>query len=139
MATPVATHATRPGDHEHLRRTVRGDARDEAILETLTGMYEAGELRCAEGRLRISPLLDTSEIRLRGPSAWDYSVRFPDAQLVDLIDQSRVPVSEELVRVLLCLLYHHHDRYPWVTKERPERYRRSVAEPSHHFPPDERA
>ena len=117
---------------------MRGDARDEAILETLTGMYEAGELRCAEGRLRISPLLDTSEIRLRGPSAWDYSVRFPDAQLVDLIDQSRVPVSEELVRVLLCLLYHHHERYPWVTKERPERYRRGVAEPSHHFPPDER-
>lgn len=118
---------------------MRGDARDEAILETLTGMYEAGELRCAEGRLRISPLLDTSEIRVRGPSAWDYSVRFPDARLVDLIDQSRVPVSEELVRVLLCLLYHHHERYPWVTKERPERYRRGVTEQSHHLPPDERA
>jgi hypothetical protein len=117
---------------------VRGDARDEAILETLTAMYEAGELRCAEGRLRISPLLDTSEIRVRGPSAWDYSVRFADARLVDLIDQSRVPVSEELVRVLLCLLYHHHERYPWVTKERPEHYRRGEAEPITHVPPEER-
>lgn len=117
---------------------MRGDARDEAILETLTGMYEVGELRCAEGRLRISPLLDTSEIRVRGPSAWDYSVRFPDTRLVDLIDQSRVPVSEELVRVLLCLLYHHHERYPWVTKERPERYRSRGTESSHHLPPDER-
>lgn len=97
---------------------MRGDARDEAILETLTGMYNTGELRCAEGRLRISPIFDTDEIRLRGPSAWDYTVRFPDARLSDLIDQSRVPVSEELVRVVLCLIYHHHERYAWATKER---------------------
>ena len=113
------------------------DARDEAILETLTGMYIAGELRCAEGRLRISPLLETSEIRLRGPSAWDYSVRFADARLGELINQSRVPVSEELVRVMLCLLYHHHERYPWVTKERPERYREGADEPTIHRPPND--
>jgi hypothetical protein len=119
-------------------RTVRGDARDEAILETLTCMYGTGELRCAEGRLRISPLLDTSEIRLRGPSASDYSVRFADARLVELIDQSRVPVSEELVRVLLCLIYHHHERYAWVTRERGERYRERAEEPTERPPPDER-
>jgi hypothetical protein len=119
-------------------RTVRDDARDEALLETLTCLYEAGELRCAEGRLRISPLLDTSEIRLRGPSAWDYSVRFADARLVDLIDQSRLPVSDELVRVLLCLIYHHHERYAWVTKERAERYGGGAAEQGKHLPPDER-
>ena len=105
------------------RRSVRGDARDEAILETLTGLYNTGELRCAEGRLRISPLFDTDEIRLRGPSALHYSVRFADDRLRDLINQSRVPVSEELVRVLLCLIYHHPDQYPWVIRERPERYR----------------
>lgn len=119
-------------------RTARSDARDEAILETLTGMYTTGELRCAEGRLRITPLVDTSEIRLRGPSAWDYSVRFDDARLVDLIDQSRVPVSEELVRMLLCLIYHHHAQYPWATKERAERYRGTPHESVRDFPPDER-
>lgn len=101
---------------------MRGDTRDEAILETLTGLYTTGELRCAEGRLRISPIVDTDEIRLRGPSARDYSVRFPDAQLRDLIEQSRVPVSEELVRMLLCLIYHHPELYAWVTRERPERF-----------------
>ena len=101
---------------------MRGDARDEAILETLTGLYNTGELRCAEGRLRISPLFDTDEIRLRGPSARDYSVRFADTQLRDLIEQSRVPISEELVRMLLCLVYHHPEQYAWVTKERPERF-----------------
>jgi hypothetical protein len=97
---------------------VKGEARDEAILEVLTALYNTGEVRCAEGALRISPILDTDDIRLRGPK---HSVRFDEHQLVDLIDQSRVPVSEELVRVLLCLLYHDHQRYPWVTKERPER------------------
>ena len=117
---------------------MKGDARDEAILETLTGLYEVGELRCAEGRLRISPLLDTCEIRLRGPSAWDYSVRFDDARLMDLIDQSRVPVSEELVRVLLCLLYHHYDRYPWVTKERAARHRAHADDAAHGPSPDDR-
>jgi hypothetical protein len=104
--------------------TVTNDPRHEAILETLIGLYETGELRCAEGRLRIAPLLDTSEVRLRGPSAWDYSVRFPEGRLMELIDQSRVPVSDELVRVLLCLVYHHHDRYAWATKERAERRRK---------------
>ena len=117
---------------------MRGDARDEAVLETLTGLYEVGELRCAEGRLRISPLLDTSEIRLRGPSAWDYSVRFHDDRLIELIEQSRVPVSEELVRVLLCLIYHHSDRYPWATKERAERQHHGASEPAQHVPPEER-
>lgn len=116
---------------------MRGDARDEAILETLTGLYNTGELRCAEGRLRISPLFDTDEIRLRGPSAWDYSVRFADARLRELIDQSRVPVSEELVRVLLCLIYHCPDQYVWVTKERAERYRGGIGEPARHPPPDQ--
>jgi hypothetical protein len=102
---------------------VKGDARDEAILETLTGLYNTGELRCAEGRLRISPLFDSDEIRVRGPSAWDYSVRFGENRLRDMINETRVPVSEELVRMLLCLLYHHPDRHPWVTKERAERSR----------------
>lgn len=111
---------------------MRGDARDEAILETLIGLYNTGELRCAEGRLRISPLFDTDEIRLRGPSAHDYSVRFPDTQLRDLIDQSRVPVSEELVRMLLCLIYHHPDQYAWVTRERPERFRVHADEAARH-------
>lgn len=109
---------------------MRGDARDEAILETLTGLYNTGELRCAEGRLRISPLFDTDEVRLRGPSARDYSVRFGEQQLRDLINQSRVPVSEELVRMLLCLLYHHPDRHAWVTKERTERYHGGTGEPT---------
>ena len=108
---------------------MRGDARDEAILETLTGLYNTGELRCAEGRLRISPLFETDEIRLRGPSARDYSVRFPDAQLRDLIEQSRVAISEELVRMLLCLIYHHPEQYSWVTRERPERLHTRTDEP----------
>lgn len=110
-------------------------ARDEVILEVMTGLYDVGELRCAEGRLRISPILDTDEIRLRGPGARDYSVRFADARLGDLINQSRVPVSEELVRVLLCLIYHHPERYAWVTKERGERYRGVIDEPSPYRPP----
>ena len=114
---------------------MRGDARDEAILETLTGLYNTGELRCAEGRLRISPLFDTDEIRLRGPSAHDYSVRFAEARLRDLINQSRVPVSEELVRVLLCLIYHHPGRHAWVTMERPERYRESAGRPTRRHMP----
>ena len=101
---------------------MRGDARDEAILETLTGLYNTGELRCAEGRLRIVPLFDTDEIRLRGPSARDYSVRFADARLRELIDESRVPISEELVRMLLCLIYHHPEQYAWVARERPDRF-----------------
>lgn len=111
---------------------MRGDARDEAILETLTGLYNTGELRCAEGRLRISPLFDTDEIRVRGPSARDYSVRFSDARLRDLIDLSRVPVSEELVRMLLCLIYHHPDQYSWVTRERPDRLRAIPDEAARH-------
>ena len=111
---------------------MRGDARDEAILETLTGLYNTGELRCAEGRLRISPLFDSDEIRVRGPSALDYSVRFADTKLRDLIEQSRVPVSEELVRMLLCLIYHHPEQYAWVTRERPERFHPSVDAPARH-------
>lgn len=114
---------------------MRGDARDEALLETLTGLYNSGELRCAEGRLRISPLFDTDEIRLRGPSARDYSVRFAEERLRDLINQSRVPVSEELVRVLLCLIYHHPDRHSWVTMERSERYREGADPPAPHGMP----
>jgi hypothetical protein len=97
---------------------MRGDARDEAIMEMLTSLYNAGELRCAEGQLRVSPIPNTDEVRLRGPSPRDYSVRFADAALVDLIHQSRVPVTEELVRVLLCLIYYHPERYTWVAKER---------------------
>jgi hypothetical protein len=101
-----------------LEGTLKGDARDEAILEVLTGLYNAAEVRCAEGQLRISPILNTDDVRLCGRT---HSVRFNEHQLVELIDQSRVPVSEELVRVLLCLIYHEHARYPWVTKERAER------------------
>lgn len=100
---------------------MKGDARDEEILEVLTALYNAGEVRCAEGQLRISPIVNTNDVRVRGPRAQDHSVRFDEHQLVELIHQSRVPVSEELVRVLLCLLYHEHGRYPWVTMERAER------------------
>jgi hypothetical protein len=120
---------------DHLRN-LRDHAGEEALLEVMTGLYDEGEVRCAEGRLRIAPIVDTDEIRLRGPSARDYSVRFPDARLVELITQSRVPVSEELVRVLLCLIYHHPERHAWATKERPERYRESGDEPrTHRSPP----
>ena len=115
---------------------MRDDAREEAILETLTGLYATGELRCAEGRLRISPLFETDEIRLRGPSARDYSVRFSDARFRDLINESRIPVSEELVRMLLCLLYHHPEQYAWVAKERPDRFRPGADEPARHHRPD---
>jgi hypothetical protein len=104
--------------HRSLEEHLKGDARDEAILEVLTGLYNAAEVRCAEGQLRISPILNTADVRLRGLA---FSVRFDEHQLVELIDQSGVPVSEELVRVLLCLIYHEHARYPWVTKERAER------------------
>ena len=96
---------------------MRGDARDEAILEVLTGFYNQGEVRCPEGTLRIAPVVHSDDIRLRGRA---YAVRFSEHQLVELIDQSRVPVSEELLRVLLCLIYHEHERYPWVTMERAE-------------------
>ena len=96
---------------------VGADARDEAILEYLTGFYNHGEVRCPEGTLRISPIVNTDDVRLRGRG---YAVRFSEHQLVELIDQSRVPVSEELMRVLLCLIYHEHERYPWVTMERAE-------------------
>lgn len=96
---------------------VRSDARDEAILEFLTGFYNQGEVRCPEGALRISPIVNSDDVRIRGRA---YAVRFSEHQLVELIDQSRVPVSEELLRVLLCLIYHEHERYPWVTMERVE-------------------
>jgi hypothetical protein len=102
--------------YERLRST-GSDARDEAIIESLIGLYEMGQLRCAEGRLRVVPLLDTGEIRVRGASARDYSVRFAEARFIELVNQSRVPVSEELVRMLLCLIYHHPEQYAWVTKE----------------------
>ena len=96
---------------------MKGDARDEAILQVLTGFYNQGEVRCPEGALRIFPIPNTDDIRLRGRA---YAVRFSEHQLVELIDQSRVPVSEELLRVLLCLIYHEHERYQWVTMERVE-------------------
>ncbi len=98
-------------------RGERGDARDEAILETLIVLYDTGQLRCAEGPLRISPIIDTDEIRLRGASASDYSVRFPHSRFRDLIHLNRGPVTEELVRVILCLIYHHPEQYSWATKE----------------------
>ena len=97
---------------------MKGDARDEEILEVLTGLYNAGGVECAEGQLRVSPVLNSDDIRVRGSK---YSIRFDERLLVELIDQSRVPVSDELVRVLLCLIYHEHARYPWVTKESVER------------------
>lgn len=123
---------------DHLRN-LREHAREEALLEVMTGLLDDGEVRCAEGRLRISPILDTSEIRLRGASARDYSVRFPEARLGELVSQSRVPVSEELVRVLLCLIYHHPERHAWATKERPERIRESEDESrAHRSPPGPR-
>jgi hypothetical protein len=120
-------------------RSIKRDARDEAILESLIGMYEMGQLRCVEGSLRVSPLMDTSEIRLRGPSARDYSVRFAEARFIELVDQSRVPVSEELVRMLLCLIYHHPEQYAWVTRETPSRPHEDRVELTDRIPPEERA
>jgi hypothetical protein len=120
-------------------RNIKLDARDEAILESLIGLYEMGQLRCVEGSLRVSPLVDTSEIRLRGPSARDYSVRFAEARFIELVDQSRVPVSEELVRMLLCLIYHHPEQYAWVTREAPSRDHAAGIESTNHVPPEERA
>ena len=118
---------------------LRDHAKEEALLEVMTGLYDDGEVRCAEGRLRISPILDTNEIRLRGASARDYSVRFPEARLGELVGQSRVPVSEELVRVLLCLIYHHPERHAWATKERPDRFRESEDDSRvHRSPPGPR-
>ena len=120
-------------------RSISADAKEEAILESLIGLYEMGQLRCAEGGLRVSPLLDTSEIRLRGPSAREYSVRFAEARFIELVDQSRVPVSEELVRMLLCLIYHHPEQYKWVTRETPSRHYREGITPTNPIPPEERA
>jgi hypothetical protein len=120
-------------------RSIRADAREEAIVESLIGLYEMGQLRCAEGSLRVSPLLDTSELRLRGPSALDYSVRFAEARFIELVDQSRVPVSEELVRMLLCLIYHHPEQYAWVTRENPSRHHGDGIESTNRIPPEERA
>jgi len=120
-------------------RSIKVDAREEAILESLIGLYEMGQLRCVEGSLRVSPLVDTSEIRLRGPSARDYSVRFAEARFIELVDQSRVPVSEELVRMLLCLIYHHPEQYGWVSRETPSRHHEGVVESTNRIPPEPRA
>jgi hypothetical protein len=119
-------------------RSIKADAREEAILESLVGLYEVGELRCAEGSLRVSPLLDTSEIRVRGASVWDYSVRFAEARFIELVDQSRVPVSEELVRMLLCLIYHRPEQYAWAVTENPSRDYGSATS-RNRIPPQERA
>ena len=120
-------------------RSIRADGREEAIVESLIGLYEMGQLRCAEGRLRVSPLLDTSEIRVRGPGARDYSVRFAEAPFIELIDQSRVPVSEELVRMLLCLIYHYPEQYAWVVRETPSLHHGDGIESTNHIRPEERA
>jgi hypothetical protein len=120
-------------------RSIRVDAREEAILESLIGLYEMGQLRCAEGSLRVSPLVDTSQIRVRGPSARDYSVRFAEARFLELVDQSRVPVSEELVRMLLCLIYHHPEQYAWVTRESPSLPHGHDSTSTNRIPPEERA
>jgi hypothetical protein len=120
-------------------RSMKADAREEAILESLVGLYEVGQLRCAEGSLRVSPLLDTSEIRVRGASIWDYSVRFAEARFIELVDQSRVPVSEELVRMLLCLIYHRPEQYAWAVTENPSRHYGSAIASTDRIPPEERA
>jgi hypothetical protein len=120
-------------------RSIKADGREEAILESLIGLYEVGELRCAEGSLRVSPLLDTSEIRVRGASAWDYSVRFPEARFIEVVDQSRVPVSEELVRMLLCLIYHHPGQYAWAVRETASRHHGTASASTNRIPPEERA
>jgi hypothetical protein len=117
-------------------RSIGTDAREEAILESLIGLYEMGQVRCPEGRLRVSPLLDTCEIRLRGASARDYSVRFAEDRFVELLHQSRVPVSEELVRMLLCLIYHHPEQYAWVAKENPSRDYGDSIKTTNRIPPE---
>jgi hypothetical protein len=114
----------------------RADAREEAILESLIGLYEMGEVRCVEGRLRVSPIVDTSEIRLRGPGARDYSVRFAEARFIELVEQSRVPVSDELVRMLLCLMYHRPDQYAWVIKESASARDDDAVDSANRHPPD---
>jgi hypothetical protein len=127
-----------PTMYERLR-SIKVDAREEAILESLIGLYEMGQLRCPEGSLRVSPLVDTIEIRLRGPSARDYSVRFAEARFIELVDQSRVQVSEELVRMLLCLIYHHPEQYAWAVRETPARPHEDRVESTDRVPPEERA
>lgn len=119
-------------------RGEKTDAREEAILESLILLHEMGQLRCAEGGLRFSPLVDTGEIRLRGPSALDYSVRFSEARFIELVAQSRLPVSDELVRMLCCLIYHHPEQYSWVSRESPSRNTRESIQPAG-LAPDERA
>jgi hypothetical protein len=116
-------------------RGMKADVKEEAVLESLVCLYETGQVRCVEGSLRVSPLVDTCEIRLRGASARDYSVRFAEARFIELVDQSRVPVSEELVRMLLCLLYHHPEQYAWVTKEPPARRVEDAVESTNRIPP----
>lgn len=78
-------------------------------------------MRCAEGPLRLGSIFDTDEILIRGQTSGAYSVRFKEHRLFDLINENQVPISDELVRVLLCLIYHQPDRYRWVTKQPPER------------------
>ena len=127
-------------ENEELYERARGeaaDAREEAILESLILLHEMGQLRCAEGGLRFSPLVDTGEIRLRGPSALDYSVRFSESRFIELVAQSRLPVSDELVRMLCCLIYHHPEQYAWVCRESPSRNGRERVEPAG-LAPDER-
>jgi hypothetical protein len=91
--------------------------RDDQILEALTRFYTDGELRCAEGPLRIGSVVHTDEILIRGQAPGAHAVRFPERRLFDLINANNVPVSDELVRVLLCLIYHHPEQYRWVTKQ----------------------
>jgi hypothetical protein len=118
-------------------RAIKADARKEAILKSV---IEMGQVRCVEGSLRVSPLVDTCEIRLRGPSALDYSVRFAEARFIELVDQSRVPVSsDELVRMLLCLICHHPEQYAWVTRESPSRRDEDGVDSRNRFPPEARA
>jgi hypothetical protein len=91
--------------------------RDDHILEALTRLYTEGELRCAEGTLRVGSVINTDEILIRGQAPGAYAVRFQERRLFDLINENNVPVSDELVRVLLCLIYHHPEQYRWVKKQ----------------------
>lgn len=94
---------------------------DDEVHAILTQLYNAHELPCDEGPLRISSDFDTDQIIIRGQTSRDYSVRFKEDRFLDLVGESRVPVTVQLIRSLLCFLYHRPERYRWVRKVRAKR------------------
>jgi hypothetical protein len=90
---------------------------DTQILAALTALYNRGELECDDERLRIIPMPATNEIRIRGRTSREHSVRFDESRFIDLLKESRIPVSDLLVRKLLCIIYYDPRAYRWVTLE----------------------